>query len=80
MSHTAHLVCLVSTVGGCHKNALGRGCTSRGNITKLEQSTFHRYLWETHKSKRQTYEHLLTYKNMAYIEYREFTVVITYVM
>ena len=32
--------CLVSAVNDCCKNALGRGCTSSGNITKLEQSTF----------------------------------------
>ncbi len=33
------------TVSGCHKNALGRGTTSNGGITNLEQSTFLRYLW-----------------------------------
>jgi hypothetical protein len=38
MAHTTCLVCLVSTVSGCHKNALGRGSTSSRHITKLEQS------------------------------------------
>jgi hypothetical protein len=42
MAHTACLVCLVSTVSGLSKNALGRGNASNGHITKLEQS---RYLW-----------------------------------
>ncbi len=40
MARIACLVCLVSTVSGLHKNALGRGSTSSGHITKLEQSTF----------------------------------------
>ncbi len=40
MPHTACLVCLVSTVSGLHKNALGRGRASSKHITKLEQSTF----------------------------------------
>ncbi len=38
MSHTACLVCWVSTVGGGCKNALGRGSVSSGYIKKLEQS------------------------------------------
>ncbi len=37
---TSCIVCLVCTVGGCHKNALGRGSASSGQITKLKQSTF----------------------------------------
>jgi len=37
---TACLVCLVSTVSGCHKNAIGRGSATSQHITKLEQSTF----------------------------------------
>jgi hypothetical protein len=45
MAHTACPVCLVSIVSGCRKNALGRGSISSMHITKLEQSTFHRYLW-----------------------------------
>ncbi len=40
MAHTACLVCLVSTVSGPCKNALGRGSASIRHITKLEQSTF----------------------------------------
>jgi len=40
MAHTACLVCLVSIVSGHSKNALGRGSSSNGHITKLEQSTF----------------------------------------
>ncbi len=40
MVHTTCLVCLVSTVSDCHKNALGRPSPSNGHITKLEQSTF----------------------------------------
>ena len=45
MLHTACLVCLISTVSGCRKNAIGRGSSSSGHIKKLEQSTFLRYLW-----------------------------------
>ncbi len=45
MAHTTCLVCLVSTVSDCHKNTLGRTSASNGHITKLEQSTFLRYLW-----------------------------------
>jgi hypothetical protein len=41
MARTACLVCLVITVNGHCKNALGRGSTSNRHI-KLEQSTF---LW-----------------------------------
>ena len=44
MAHTTCLVCLFSTVSGCHKNILGRTSTSSGHITKFEQSTFPRYL------------------------------------
>ncbi len=40
----AYLVCLVSAVSGCCKNVCGRGSASSGYITKLEQSTFPRYL------------------------------------
>jgi hypothetical protein len=40
MAHTDCPVCLVSTVSGCCKNALGRGISSSGHITKLEQSRF----------------------------------------
>jgi hypothetical protein len=45
MAHTACLVCLVSTVSGCRKNTLGRARVSIRHITKLEQSTFLKYLW-----------------------------------
>ncbi len=45
MAHTACLVCLVSTVSGRCKNALGKRSASSGHITKLEQSPFLRYLW-----------------------------------
>jgi hypothetical protein len=38
-----HLACF--SVSGRRKNALGRGSASSGLITKLEQSTFLRYLW-----------------------------------
>jgi hypothetical protein len=31
---------MVSTVSGYHEDALGKGSTSSGHITKLEQSTF----------------------------------------
>jgi hypothetical protein len=44
MACTACLVCFASTVSGGRKNALGRGSVSCGHITKLEQSTFLRYL------------------------------------
>jgi hypothetical protein len=40
MARTACLICMVSTVGGCCKNTLGKGSTSSRHITKLEQSTF----------------------------------------
>ncbi len=40
MERTTCLVCLVSTVSGRCKNALDRGTSSDGHITKLEQSTF----------------------------------------
>jgi hypothetical protein len=40
MALTACLVCIVSTVSGRYKNALGKGTASSGHITKLEQSTF----------------------------------------
>jgi hypothetical protein len=44
MARNACLVCLVSAVS-CHcKNALGRGSTSSGHITKPEQSTLIRYI------------------------------------
>ncbi len=43
MACTACLVCLVSTVSGCHKNILGRASASSRHITKLEQSTFLSY-------------------------------------
>jgi hypothetical protein len=42
MAHTPCLVCLVSTVSGRFKNALGRGSTSSRHIAKLEQSTLFR--------------------------------------
>jgi hypothetical protein len=38
MARTSCLVCLVGTVSGCHKNALGKGSTSSQHITKFEQS------------------------------------------
>jgi len=40
MACTIWLVCLVSTVSGRHKNALGKGSASSWHITKLRQSTF----------------------------------------
>ncbi len=40
MGHTACLVCMVSTVSGCHKNAFGKGSACSGHKTKLEQCTF----------------------------------------
>jgi len=40
MAHTTCLVCLLSAVSGCRKNALERGSASSGHITKLEQSIF----------------------------------------
>jgi len=53
MACTTCLVCLVSTLCGCHKNVLGRGsAASSGHITKLEQSDnllFFRYLWMRRK-------------------------------
>ncbi len=48
MASTECLVCLVNTVGGHCKNALGRGSASSGLITKLEQSTFLRHLCTAH--------------------------------
>ncbi len=44
MACTACLVCLVNSVSGSCKNTLRRVSASRGHITKLEQSTFVRYL------------------------------------
>jgi hypothetical protein len=44
MTCTACFVCLVSTASGCLKNALGRASASGGNIAKLKQYTFLRYL------------------------------------
>jgi hypothetical protein len=47
MVHIGCLVCLFNTVclmHGCCKNTLGRVGVSSGHITKLEQSTFLRYL------------------------------------
>ncbi len=40
MACTACLVCMVTTVCGCHKNAVGRGSASSRHIAKLEQSIF----------------------------------------
>ncbi len=45
MARTACLVCLVVAVSGHCKHALGRGSASSKHTTKLEQSTFLRYLW-----------------------------------
>ncbi len=41
MACSACLVCLVSTVEGCHKNMLGRGSACSMHTTQIEQSTFH---------------------------------------
>jgi len=40
MACTPCLVCLISTVSGCCKNALGRGSTSSGHITNLSNLLF----------------------------------------
>jgi hypothetical protein len=40
MACTACLVCLVITLSGCRKNALGIGSIFSEHITKLELSTF----------------------------------------
>jgi hypothetical protein len=40
MAHTTSFVCLVSTVSGRSKNALGRGNTRSWQIAKHEQSRF----------------------------------------
>jgi hypothetical protein len=40
MARTVFLVCLVNSVSGCCKNALGRGSDCSWHITKLEQSIF----------------------------------------
>jgi hypothetical protein len=40
MDHTACLLCFISIVSSCCKNALGRCDTSSRHITKLEQSRF----------------------------------------
>ena len=45
MARTTYPVSLISTVSGHHKNTLARASTSNRHITKLEQSTFLRYLW-----------------------------------
>jgi len=47
MACTICFACLVSTVSGHHKNALGIGSASSGNITKPEPCTFLRYQWVT---------------------------------
>jgi hypothetical protein len=44
MAPSLCLIYLISTVGGSHKNALGKGSTCNGHIIKLEQYTFLRYL------------------------------------
>jgi hypothetical protein len=44
IAHTACLVCLVSAVSSSCKNTLRRESASSRHITKLEQSTFLRYL------------------------------------
>ncbi len=44
MACTTRIVCLVSTVSGHYKNALGRGSACWRQMTKIEQSTFLRYL------------------------------------
>ncbi len=45
---TACLVCLVSTVSGCSKIALGKGSASSWHITNLSNLLFFRYLWLYH--------------------------------
>jgi hypothetical protein len=45
MACTTCYVFLASTVSHHHKNTLGRASDCSGHITKLEQSTFLRYLW-----------------------------------
>jgi hypothetical protein len=50
MACTACLVCMVTTVCECHKNAVGRGSASSGHIAKLEQSTFLEIFMEDFKS------------------------------
>ncbi len=45
MARTACLVCLVSTVSGRCKNALGRGSANSRHITKLEQSRISFYIF-----------------------------------
>ncbi len=44
MAHTICLVCLVHTVSGRHNNTLLRVSNRSGHITKLEHSSFLRYL------------------------------------
>ncbi len=46
ITHTVCLACLFSTVSSCHNNLLGRESTGCRQITKLEQSTSLRYLWQ----------------------------------
>jgi hypothetical protein len=48
MVHTACLVWLVSIVGGCQKNPLEEQALVNEHKTKLEQTSFLRYLWYTH--------------------------------
>jgi hypothetical protein len=52
MAHTVSLVCFINTVNSRNKKkrnesqkCLGKCGTSSGNITKVEQSIFFRYLW-----------------------------------
>ncbi len=45
MARTVCLVRLVITALGCCINDLGRGSTRNGHITKLDQTTFLKYLW-----------------------------------
>ncbi len=45
MAHTACLVCLVSAVRGCHKNAHGRGSASSEHIKNLSILLIFRCLW-----------------------------------
>ncbi len=52
MAYTTCLGCLVSTVSGYHKNALGRGSSSSCHITNLSNLLFFRDLWPAQISSR----------------------------
>jgi len=69
MALTACFVCLVSFFSGRPKTTFGGASDCSRHITKLEQSTFLRYLWLTH----------LTYEVTANAAYSLWWLVFVYI-